>query len=826
MKVFDLVRELNNTKKIKDVIVHGVFKGYIEKPQSYRHLTEDGSGYWALVDVYGMTFLDTNMTYFSGVGSIVTYVERGLSLVNAPITLYGRSLNTGSLGRQSNLSKKNIGYCSLSFKSQRNAWVVVPSKVTAYSYGKYSKELDSLFSEGRRFGYVYPEVAKSVLSFSGDYSYNFYRSLNVTEPKTVDVKSYRGISPELLKVLEKELIDVIMRRQKFLESLRPTKSSSPIPFGKMVEGFENKLEELENTKIPVLNYSVAQFLKRTQFTSGTTNGIDYLINFCLENPIENIENSKVTRSEFYELAFSNPYALHFLCNRGIWECDNLFYLTRLFGLTVDITKNIQTRKLAILNSFLVNSYLSGGSTLVSSLEVSRGNLQLPEYCYSRYQSSRSFFKKENILFLRHLLGDRNPYNTVFSGTVSGGGYYLKDLDMSYLKKLDDFGIAIDVDDNFISTDYFKEEIEIYNTIFSMSKEEYDLSIDFMDGALNAYISKGYYYNSEIRESLYFLLRRRFGCLVALKQQNYEDVLKLMGYLLGERTGKPVHLISRTIFKPSWVEGTEFSWICWDSLKTQPKDYLKDSIVFVVDAHLFSREYGKLFEYLKDSSYAYLVGSVNSSSSSSTFRGIVSKSNSFRYKGYKEATPITTSLESLGKGFNVEFGSNIKMVKERKALANSFLKEYLKLLKGRKVAIVKGYIVRYLPEVSTGVYCLNSDISNPVECYDSNGNYLYGVSHPVLGKVEGSKLLLEDGRYLKIADFDKVSNLVSPSDLDYNTVDVAIALTGNSDVNYDIPDLVSILDDSRGITFLGDSSSILSKDVTQGRDTLLGSLSYG
>ena len=52
MKVFDLVRELNNIKRIKDVIVHGVFKGYIEKPQSYRHLTEDGSGYWALVDVY------------------------------------------------------------------------------------------------------------------------------------------------------------------------------------------------------------------------------------------------------------------------------------------------------------------------------------------------------------------------------------------------------------------------------------------------------------------------------------------------------------------------------------------------------------------------------------------------------------------------------------------------------------------------------------------------------------------------------------------------------------------------------------------------------
>ena len=813
MKVFDLVRELNNTKRIKDVIVHGVFKGYIEKPQSYRHLTEDGSGYWALVDVYGMTFLDTNMTYFSGVGSIVTYVERGLSLVNAPITLYGRSLNTGSLGRQSNLSKKNIGYCSLSFKSQRNAWVVVPSKVTAYNYGKYNKELDSLFSEGRRFGYVYPEVAKSVLSFSGDYSYNFYRSLNVTDPKTVDVKPYRGISPELLKVLEKELVDVITRRQKFLESLLPTKNSSPIPFGKVVKGFENKLEELENTKIPVLNYSVA-------------NSLDYLIDLCLENPLGNIDTSKVTKSEFYELSFSNPYALHFLCGLGIWECDNIFYLTRLFGLMVDINKNIQTRKLAILNSFLVNSYLSGGGTLVSSLDISRGNLTLPEYCYSRYQSSKSFFKKGNILFLRHLLGDRNPYNTVLSGTVSGGGNYLKDLDMSYLKKLDDFGIAIDVDDNFISTNYFKEEIEIYNTLFRLSKDEYDLSINFMDGAINAYVSKGYYYNSEIRESLYFLLRRRFGCLVALKQQNYEDVLKLMGYLLGERTGKPIYLVSRTVFKPSWVEDTEFSWICWDSLKTQPKNYLKDSIVFVVDAHLFSREYRKLFGYLGESSYAYLVGSVNSSSSSSTFRGIVSKSNSYRYKGYKEVTSITTSLESLGKGFNVKFGSNIKMVQERKALANSFLKEYLKLLEGRKVAIARGYIVRYLPEVSSGVHRLDADVSNPVECYDSNDNYLYSVSHPVLGKVEGNKLLLEDGRYLKITDFNKVSNLVSPSDLDYNTVDVAIALTGNSDVNYDIPDLVSILDSSKGITFLGDSSSILSKDVTQGVDTLLGSLSYG
>jgi hypothetical protein len=413
-----------------------------------------------------------------------------------------------------------------------------------------------------------------------------------------------------------------------------------------------------------------------------------------------------------------------------------------------------------------------------------------------------------------------------SGTVSGGGNYLKDLDMSYLKKLDDFGIAIDVDDNFISTDYFKEEIGIYNTIFSMSKEEYDLSIDFMDGALNAYISKGYYYNSEIREALYFLLRRRFGCLVALKQQNYEDVLKLMGYLLGERTSKSVYLVGRTIFKPEWVESTQFSWICWDYLKTQSKEFLKDSVVFVVDAHLFSREYGKLFSYLGESSYAYLVGSVNSSSSSSTFRGIVSKSNSYRYKGYKETTSITTSLESIGKGFNVNFGSTIKMVKERKALANSFLKEYLKLLEGRKVAIVRGYIVRYLPEASSGVHCLNANVSNPVECYDNEGNYLYGVSHPVLGKVEGNKLLLEDGRYLKITDFDKVSNLVIPSDLDYNSVDVAIALTGNSDVNYDISDLVSILDGSRGITFLGDSSSILSKDITQGLDTLLGSLSYG
>ena len=300
----------------------------------------------------------------------------------------------------------------------------------------------------------------------------------------------------------------------------------------------------------------------------------------------------------------------------------------------------------------------------------------------------------------------------------------------------------------------------------------------------------------------------------------------MGYLLGERTGKPVYLVSRTIFKPSWVECTEFSWICWDSLKTQPKEFLKDSIVFVVDSHLFSREYGKLFEYLKDSSYAYLVGSVNSSSSSSTFRGIISKSNSYRYKGYKETTSITTSLESIGRGFNVKFGSNIKMVKERKALANSFLKEYLKLIEGRTVAIVKGYIVRYLPEVSSGVHCLSADVSSPTECYDKDGNYLYSVSHPVIGKVEGNKLLLEDGRYLKITDSDKVSNLVSPNDLDYNNVDVAIALTGNSDVNYDIPDLVSILDGSRGITFLGDSSSILSKDVTQGVDTLLGSLSYG
>ena len=826
MKVYDLVRELNSKKRIKDVIVHGVFKGYIEKPQSYQNLTTDNGGYWALVDVYGLTFLDTIMTYYSGVGSVVTYVECGLNLVNAPITLYGRTFNTGYLGRQSNLSKKNIGYCSLSFKSQRNSWVVVPSKVTTYSYGKYGSELDTLFREGKRFGYVYPEVAKSVLSFSGDYSYNFYRSLNAIEPKTIEVKPFRGISPQLLEVLEKELVDVIGRRHKFYESLYPSKSASPVPFSKIVDSFESKLEDAENSKIPVLNYSVNQFLERSGYQRGISKSLDFLINLCLESPFEITGDYRVTKAEFYELAFSNPYALHFLCNLGIWECDNLFYLTRLFGLTVDISKNIQTRKLAILNSYLVSSYVSGGSTLISSLEVSRSNLKLPEYCYSRYQSANSFFKKENILFLRHLLGDRNPYSTVFSGTVSGGGNYLKDLDMSYLKKLDDFGIAIDVDDNFISTDYFKEELEIYNTIFSMSKDEYDLSIDFMDGALNAYISKGYYYNSEIREALSFLLRRRFGCLVALKQQNYEDVLKLMGYLLKERTGKEVYLVSRTIFKPDWSEGTDFSWICWDSLKTQPKEYLKGSIVFVVDGHLFSREYGRLFEYLKGSAYAYFVGSVKSASSSSSFRGIVSKSNSFNYKGYRVETSITESLKSLGRGFNLSFGKNIKMVKERKALANSFLKEYLKLLEGRKVAIVRGSIVRYLPEASTGLSCVEGSILHPLECYSEEDDFLYNVTCPVIGRLEGNKLLLDDGRYLKISPEVKVSNLVTPKDLDYNSVDVAIALTGNSDVNYDIADLVSILDSSRGITFLGDSSSILSKSVNQGTDTLLGSLSYG
>ncbi len=137
MAVANVLKVLSRKGALKEVILYGKLRCFIEKPERLSGLEADGTGHFAILDVFAIKCVSENYFYqdnsgtyelYYSVGSALIYTNKS-ELLGEYVKVGGRVLSRGVTLKQQRGFGKTSGMTAFVFTKSNNGWVVLQNKI-------------------------------------------------------------------------------------------------------------------------------------------------------------------------------------------------------------------------------------------------------------------------------------------------------------------------------------------------------------------------------------------------------------------------------------------------------------------------------------------------------------------------------------------------------------------------------------------------------------------------------------------------------------------------------------------------------------------------
>lgn len=137
MAVANVLKALSKKGSLKDLILYGKLRCFIERPAKLKGLDADGTGQFAILDVFAVKcagedyfYRDNSGTYelYYSVGSVLIYTNKS-ELIGEYVKVGGRVLSKGVTVKQQRGFSGKFGTTAFVFTKVDNKWVVLQNKM-------------------------------------------------------------------------------------------------------------------------------------------------------------------------------------------------------------------------------------------------------------------------------------------------------------------------------------------------------------------------------------------------------------------------------------------------------------------------------------------------------------------------------------------------------------------------------------------------------------------------------------------------------------------------------------------------------------------------
>ena len=606
MLVADIVKTVNLKESLDGLLLHGVVRSVINKPEEFKGVVLS-SGEFAVLDLYAVTckeenhFGHTRPTMLTPQGSIL-FILNDRSLIGKLVTIKGSGYKGYVKLRKQKSESKTVGFNCLEFrKSTGPNWVVIPNTVVEFK-GTDDKEVTDYLKESNQFGFKYLDFTKKYLSFCGASSYQTKTIVEVGQ--TNDSHFSTSFEPTWRTNLN-ELKNKVNSAQ-YDKVLDFSASEHTCLFTNYTNTLVNKVlaynedAGLQFRLIPHTNSRFEEVVPR-----GSVRDYLSLLKVLFKTNFPKVGTN--TNFTYDELERILGYCPHYLYLKGELPFDlaeKIFYIN---GDTDSKSVAVYFRNISLIVEGARQTYKRNGTTHLLSSLASNLTCKVPEELRENIKTTGTPLSKEENGFVRYFLESLPQYEV-----NSSSMYYTVESSERNLGRAKDLGLIVDLGRSYALTEYAEMELSVLDRFAQLQESRIDYSDSALDGVLNTLKDEREVVFSNKQRQAFLTLNSNIGLIMANGVSN-KDALEEAFHLMSSTENSTISntvLVVKDYDAPSWVHSREVPVVKLSELNEGNLD--ENIMVLVHDANTWSLEdFYKLVQY--NFKALYLFGNPYTSS---------------------------------------------------------------------------------------------------------------------------------------------------------------------------------------------------------------------